>query len=438
MIKKFALAGFLYLIIFSAQAQFKNIKIDEAGNRMGEPYITVNPDDPKNLVASGADDTIFYSTDGGATWEKTKLTSSLGIYGGLVLIADSKGTIYCLHSSNPGGEGLSNEKALDQIVCHASSDGGKTWEEVGSVGYNPPKDQARPFVTMDAKGGLYLTWTQFDKYKSTDATCQSTVLISTSSNGKKWSKPVVLSQTPGNCNDTGTTTGVATPTVAPDGKVYVTWPLQNKIFLDRSFDGGGVWLMNDVPTADQTGGWSLKVPGYSHSNEVPMLMVDKSKSTYRGCLYLVWADQRNGENDTNVWFSRSYNYGDNWSSPVKMGSDSTAKHQFMSKMAVDPLTGYIYIVYYDRSAYEDNQTDVYLAYSADSGANFKSVKISESPFVAEDVAGFGDYTNISAQNGIITPIWVRTDNGKTSLLTSVIKQEELIPPTPTEKGKKKK
>jgi hypothetical protein len=109
-------------------------------------------------------------------------------------------------------------------------------------------------------------------------------------------------------------------------------------------------------------------------------------------------------------------------------------------MAIDQVTGFIYIVYYDRSGDEDNQTDVYLSYSDDSGGNFKTVKISETSFVADDKATFGNYIGISAANGVITPVWTRCDEGKTSIWTAVIKQSDIITaaaPTPA-KGKKKK
>ena len=109
-------------------------------------------------------------------------------------------------------------------------------------------------------------------------------------------------------------------------------------------------------------------------------------------------------------------------------------HQFLPWMTIDQSTGYIYIVYYDRRNYNDNQTDVYLAYSSD-GSNYQEVKISESPFVPTEDTFFGDYTNISAHNGIIAPIWTRMDEGKTSIWTTIIRQEDLIKPEAPAKKK---
>jgi hypothetical protein len=354
-------------------------------------------------------------------------------------VSDDKGTHYTFHLSDPTGEGVENEKSLDHILCHVSRDGGKTWEEGSSVGYNPPKDQHKPWATVDFKGNVVVTWTQFDKYGSKDPTCESTILISTSANGKKWSKPVRISQTPGDCIDAGNTVDGSVPAVGPDGKMFVTWASKDKIFLDRSFDGGGMWLENDIKVIDQPGGWNFKIPGHDRYNGMPVLMVDQSKGTYRGCLYMVWADQRSGANDTDVWFMRSNNYGDSWSSPEKMGTDSLNTHQYLPRMVVDNVTGYIYTVYLSRSSHDDTQTDVYLSYSIDSGGSFKSVKISESPFTPVDVGSFGNYnTNIAAHNGVITPVWARMDDGKTSIWTTVIKQSDLVPVLESGKGKKKK
>ena len=431
---------FLSVMPFCTDAQFKNIKIDEGvdGKRAGGPSIVINPNDPKNVVVASSGGTISYSFDGGGTWAQTKLSSSYGIYGDPVLVSDDKGTLACLHLSDASGEGLKNDKSLDQIICHVSRDGGKTWNEVAPLGYNAPKDQVKPWATVDAKGNLYVTWTQFDKYGSAESGCQSTVLISNTGSGKKWSKPIVLTQTPGACSDDDKAMGVAVPTIGADNKIFVAWEIGNKIMLDRSFDGGEVWLSNDIPVGDCMSSSDLKISGFERTNEIPNLCVDRSKGSFKGVLYLAWADKRSGDNDANVWFSRSHTYGDQWSTPMKMGTDEGAKHQFQPRMTVDQVTGIVYIVYYDRSGYDDNQTDVYLSYSNDSGATFKSVKISEKPFVADDKATFGNYIGISASNGVITPVWVRCDDGKTSIWTTVIKQGDIITAAAPTKGKKKK
>jgi hypothetical protein len=416
------------LIPLLAYSQFKNIKLDEQsgdGDYICEPSIAINPRYPNNIVAASVLNNIYFTKDGGTTWQKREVKSSMGVYGDPALIADDGGHFYFFHLSDPThGKGGYDSEKLDRIVVQRSSDGGDTWTDGEGIGFNHPKDQDKEWPAVDSKGNLFLTWTQFDKYGDTSPDCKSHIMLSISRNGKKWSEPIQLSQLPGNCVDDDNTAEGAVPAVV-DGRVFVAWSNQGKLFLDRSFNGGNTWLNNDITIGQQPGGWDFKIPGHDRCNGMPVLMVDKSKSPLRGTLYLVWADQRNGEGNTDVWFMRSSNFGDNWSNAIRINNDNSNRHQYLPWMCVDDVTGYVYIVYYDRRDYDDMRTDVYVAYSVDGGQNFKNVKISESPFIPDETKFFGDYTNISAHKGVIAPIWGRMDNGKMSVWTSIIKHEDL-------------
>ena len=415
-------------------AQIKNIKLDDV-----EPYqpaIVVNKKNPLNIVAASEPNNIFYTVDGGNNWQSIKLKSSLSVNGDPALISDDKGNIYSFHMTGKAAE-QSGDLASDQIICHISKDGGKTWEEGAPFALNGSKVQKNPTATIDVKGNIWVAWTQFDKFRSDDKDCQSNVFLTASSNGKKWSKPIHVSQLPGDCADDDNSVKGPVPAISADGKAFVAWANQNKLFLDRSFNGGDLWLSNDITVGQQPGGWRMAMEGHASTSGHPVLMIDQSKSMYQGCLYLMWADQRNGENNTDVWFMRSTNFGDNWSSPVKVAEDTSKRHQYLPTMAVDQSTGYIYAVFYDRSAYSDNQTDVCVAYSTDGGINFKTTRISDTPFVSDEEMEFTDYIGISAHKGTITPIWTRVENGKASLWTAIIKQNDLIQ-VPQASGKKKK
>ncbi|MEZ4947294.1 MAG: glycosyl hydrolase [Cyclobacteriaceae bacterium] len=430
---------FLMLGHVAASAQFKNIKLsgeDEAGKPMVEPSITINQKDSKNIIAAYSLDQIKYTRDGGETWNETTVTSPYGVYGDVVLESDAKGDIHFFHLSDPSGEGRSNEAWLDRIVSHMSDDGGESWDEGKSIGHNPPKDQDKPWVAIHPrKGNLAVTWTQFDKYGSKDKECQSNIMLSTSSNGKKWNDPIQLNQVPGDCVDGDNTAEGAVPAIGRDGKMFVTWSNGETIYLDRSYNDGETWLRNDIAIADHVGGWDMVIPGLGRCNGMPVIRVDNSPTRSVGVLHLIWADQRNGDTDTDVWYMRSVNHGDNWTAPQKIGADSSNRHQFLPWMTIDQTTGYIYIVYYDRRNYDDNRTDVYLSYSSDGGNTFKEEKISESPFIPTKDKFFGDYTNIAAHDGIIAPIWARMDNGKTSIWTTIIKQDQLMKEEKTNKKK---
>ncbi len=432
---------FIVLCETSGFAQFKNIKLDSAiagrTHQPCEPTIVINRKNPKNIVAASVLNNVYITEDGGETWKTIALESSHGVAGDPVLLADKKGTLYNFHLSNPGG-GDRDSDWIDRIVCQISNDNGLTWSDGSFAGLNPPKHQDKPWATIQPKTrNLYLTWTQFDKYGSSDEAHKSNIMFSESKDGKKWSKPIQINQLSGDCLDDDQTTMGGFPAVVED-RLFVAWSVDNKIFLDRSFNNGATWLTNDIEIAEQHGGWNLSIPGISRSNGLPILIADNSYSQFRGSLYLVYADQKNGETDTDIWFKRSSNFGDNWTTPIRVNDDDGGKHQFLPWMTMDNTTGMIYIVYYDRREYDDLQTDVYLAYSNDGGGTFKNVKISESPFIPTEETFFGDYTNIDADNGIITPIWTRMDDGKTSVMTTIIQQDDLIKRQMPEKKKKKK
>ncbi|HYC84922.1 MAG TPA: sialidase family protein, partial [Chryseosolibacter sp.] len=341
-------------------------------------------------------------------------------------VSDHKGIFYYFHLSDPTqGKGGYDSEKLDRIVVQQSDDGGFTWTPGESIGFNHPKDQDKQWPAVDAKGNVYVTWTEFDKYGDDNPNCMSRILFSKSKNGKKWTAPLQVSQTPGNCKDDDFTAEGAVPAVRTDGKVFVTWSNQNKIFFDRSYDGGATWLTNDLAIAEHAGGWDIKIPGHDRCNGMPVLVANNSKTALNGQLYVVWADQRNGEDDTDIWFLRTSNNGDNWTAVTRVNDDEKGKHQYLPWMTVDQATGVIYILYYDRRNYEGAETDVYLAYSTNGGNSFTNVRISEKPFTPVETTFFGDYLNIAAHRGIIAAIWARMDDGITSVWTAVLTQDQL-------------
>lgn len=433
----------LMIVQVTVFAQFKNIVLDrqdDSTRAPAEPSVAISLKNKDNIVGAAILDKVYISEDGGKTWTKKRISSTMGVWGDPVLISDKKGDFYYFHLSDPTGKNWASEEILDRIVVQKSTDKGNTWSDGESIGFNHPKDQDKEWAVVDLKSNnIYTSWTQFDDYGSKDSTCYSNIMWSMSSNGgKKWSDAIQMNNLSGDCVDGDKTTEGAVPAVGPDGQLYVTWAYDGRIFLDRSFDKGKTWIRSDIEAVKQEGGWAFDIPGLNRTNGMPILLSDNSYSQYRGSLYLNWADQKNGEDDTDIWFSRSINHGDSWTFPVRVNNDEPGKHQFLSWMTMDQSTGIIYIVYYDRRDYDDLQTDVYLAYSKDGGRNFSNVKISETPFIPTGDNFFGDYTNISAVDGRIVPIWTRMDDGKTSIITTVIEEEQLMGERDNGKKKKKK
>ena len=303
---------------------------------------------------------------------------------------------------------------------------GKKWDGDFFVGYNPPKDQDKEWGCADNQGNLYLTWTQFDEYESRQPGDSTNILFATSTDqGKSWSDPLAINQFKGNCLDGDSTVEGAMPVIGPDGEIYVTWAFANKIYFDKSTDGGKTWLENDIVVAEQEAGWSFDVPAISRANGFPVIACDTSSGPGRGTIYLSWTDKKDGHTD--VWFTKSEDGGNQWIDPVRVNNDSTRAEQFFVWMTFDQSDQSLYFVFYDRRAYDENgiATDVYLAYSFDPGHSFKNVKISESPFIPNEQVFFGDYTNIVAYKGIVRPVWTRMDQGKLSIWTALINKKDL-------------
>ncbi len=405
--------------LLPAAAQVKNTLLGEIGGEGAcASAIAVNPRNPSNIVVVSGRGNSWITKDGGASWKEGKVASGSNFLGNPVLFADDKGGYHLLSLFDSDGESPGARLAFQR-----SGDGGETWADGDVVAIDPSRHVQNPWAIRDGKGNWFATWMQFEGGDLTDPGCKASVFFSMSKNGKKWSDPTRIGDF-GRCL-LQNTTGAAVPAVTYDGKAMIAWSGNNKILLDRSFNGGEWWLSNDITVADQKGGSSLLVPGHGSCNATPILMTDLSKSHFRGSLYIVWSDQRNGEHDTDVWFTRSHNFGDNWSLPTRVNNDGSGRHQYMPWMTVDQATGYIYVLYYDRRDHEDNSTDVYLAWSADGGASFHNKLISESPFTPEERSPVGAFINVSAHKGTIAPVWSRVDDGKVSVWTAVLKQEDL-------------
>jgi hypothetical protein len=387
-----------------------------------EPSIAINPLNPQQVVAGAVLDFVYRSEDGGKTWAADRLRSSYGVYGDPVILADYAGNFFYAHLADPNGQGRSHPSWLDRIVVQKSADGGKTWNDGSYAGHRPPADQDKQWLAVDPRNNhLYMTWTEFDQYGSARPEDRSRILFSSSTDaGESWSEAIAINQYEGGCLDDDNTTEGAVPAVGPDGQVYVAWSFAEKIYFDRSLDGGQTWLDEDIVAAEQPGGWTFDIPGISRANGLPFTGADLSAGPYRGSVYINWTDQRHGKDDTDNWFIYSRDGGDNWSAPIRVNDDPPGRQQFFTSMTVDQSTGYIYIVYYDRRAYDDLRTDVYLAYSTDGGQSFTNQRISESPFSPAPFVFFGDYNHISAVNGTVRPIWTRLDDGKLSVWTALV------------------
>jgi hypothetical protein len=374
--------------------------------------VVVNPRNPSNLILAVAG-SVYYSVDAGKTWEKS-LSAPETV--SPVVIANTKGEAHYL-TVEQTADGKS------AIFCRASGDGGKTWIGPAAITASATADQRMPWGIYDGKENLYVTWTQFDQYNNKDQNCQSRIMLARSPNGRKWNDPVEISQTPGDCQDGKMATGGSIPIVGIDGKIFATWTHGEMIMLDRSFDGN-LWLSNDIAFLQQKGGRTLDIPQVGVTNSKAIIVSDRSKNDHRGLLYLAFADQRTSKSRTDIYFSRSMNYGDLWISPEKIASSSDQHHQFLPWLTIDQSTGHIYVVYYQMS--EDGMIDVNLSWSIDAGLTFKTNKLTKTSFKLT-FQGKPEYINVSAYKGTICAAWIQSNNdSKNTVHIATLTHDDLL------------
>ena len=111
-----------------------------------------------------------------------------------------------------------------------------------------------------------------------------------------------------------------------------------------------------------------------------------------------------------VFSSTSTDHGRTWSQPVRVNSDPIhdGNDQFFQWMTVDPITGAVYVQFYDRRDDPANRKTWFtLARSTDSGKTFTNFAWTDTPFASEQ-AFLGDYTWLAAFNNKVYGVWTET------------------------------
>ena len=107
----------------------------------------------------------------------------------------------------------------------------------------------------------------------------------------------------------------------------------------------------------------------------PFIAADNSFGTYRGRLYVVYANNEpvGSGNKPDIWCRYSDNQGTNWSAPVRINDDPNPQdnHQWQPAIWTDKDTGRLYAKWYDtRRTPTSDSTDVYASYSDDGGVTW--------------------------------------------------------------------
>lgn len=422
--RNFATLIFLILCYFSVNAQFPNVLISTS-NSPEEVSIAINPKNTNQIVAGANLNNSYRSNDGGMTWTISTITCpAYSVYGDPVLFWDTANACYYVHLSNPNPSTTPGGTWVDRIVVQKSTNSGANYATCNATGKNGSKVQDKAWAVVNPTNNeIHVTWTQFDVYGSSNPADSSIILYSKSNDGgNTWSSPLRISHYAGDCIDADTTVEGAVPAIGPLGEVYCAWASQQGLMFQKSTNGGVTWLPVENLITSIPGGWDYAISGVMRCNGLPFTMCDLSSGPNKGTIYINWSDQRNGTTDTDIWLVKSTDGGATWSTPKRVNDDPPGKQQFMSAMTIDQVTGYLYVVFYDRRNYSSgNNTDVYMAVSKDGGNSFVNYQINANVFSPNASYFFGDYIGISAHNNVVRPIWMQmTNTGALSVYTSLI------------------
>lgn len=402
------LAGVLHAEQTLAQTTIVSLHPD--GVQTNEPSLAIHPRDPSIQILGSNTSYFFVSRDGGFHWQSVTVNPPEGYYGDPVTHITREGHFYLVHLAR--NRKLEYPASFDRIVFEKSTDGGQTWTSTG-IGLNPGKMQDKPWMAADERkrspyrGRIYVSWTEFDKYGSTDPLDSSRIRLAWSSDGGKVFNTTVVSDTSGDARDGDQTLEGATCAVGPRGELYMVWAGRGYLWFDKSIDGGKTWGRDRI-IEKQYGSWNTEdVEHLMRSNSMPFLTADN-----KGMLYLVYGDARNGDQD--VFLKTSEDGGNTWSPALKLNTDNAkGRDQYMPALTTDAATGKVYAVWYDRRHSPANlYTDVYLR-PLKKGKPGKEYRITNAPFCPPGkTVFFGDYISVAAARGEVSAAYTVYDHDK--------------------------
>lgn len=373
----------------------------------------------------------YHTTDGGVTWsggDTLPTHTNLALFMADPAVGiDLDGNLF-FNALLYGG--------TSDVIVARSTDNGVSWNQ-SAVPPDSGGFRDKNHMAIDINSGspfenrLYTAYTDFGPFPGP-------VMFSRSTNrGVSFSVPTPISGGVGAEFAQGINLAVG-----PNGELYAAWsgydvfpPVTTRLGFNKSTDGGVTWQgavsignVFDIRGTLVKGGNSIRV------NSFPSMAVDRSGGPQHGWIYIVYAEKNPTTPD--IFLVRSTDGGATWSSPRQVNQDAGAKDQWFSWITVDPVTGHLYVVYYDSRNFSANDSaQVYISASADGGDTFEDILVSDMAFLPTPIPGLaggysGDYIGISALNGIAWPCWNDNRTGIHQAYTSrVVFLEVGSPPT---------
>ncbi len=418
----------------------------------GEIQIAVNHRNTNQMVAAantwgtaGAacnneeTQSIFYSSNGGATWDYTCAPSNnvMGLGTCTATVFGSDPALYW----NDNNEVFLNYMLLCSsttttkysMVVARSADGGATWTKQGII------KNAWSTGTLEDKNFYAIDNTSTSPFYGRHYTCwdrsNNEKFAYSSNNGVTWTEVDLPAAGVGGI-DLGCEIAVQ-----KNGTVHVVWEsltcsstcTDERMWYTKSTNGGASWS-TPVQVHDHN------LAAFSGANKPPVadqrgiapfgaVDVDNSGGACDGTLYATFGDYTSGgATQTDVWVTRSTNGGTTWGAPVKVNDDGlTGRTQFHPFLQVDPSNGNVVVAWHDaRNDANNRKVEIYAARSTNCGVSFETnVKVSQASaefnnsavsYTDENTTDnanrnpnqYGEYMGLDVKNGKAYLAWVDT------------------------------
>lgn len=388
-----------------------------------ESDIRVNYNNPQQLIAaSNAIDLIgtqaqFYSSNGGRTWNQSRLPLTGGTEDSLhsdpVVDWTSVGTAWAVTV------GIDAAELTLQLRAYRSADGGATWTFDGTVsGRQTATDREMMWIDHSAtsphKDNIYVIWHNG----------QPVFVSRRTGPAGAWQAPVRVSGT----ETAGTGMGADIKTNGV-GDVFAFWPdtVSRRVLVAKSTDGGATFAA-PVTIAKTFAAYEIIVPGFASRHALMYVSGGAYRAATQNCVYAVWVDLTGagecttaaGAPGTNVsspctsriWFTRSTNGGLTWEPPRMINHQAARNDQFNPRLAVDETRGQLLVVYYDTVNDPGRlRTDLWCQTSFDDGVSWSfplkvtTAETDETAPGADVGHQYGDYVGLTGYGGMFWPSW---------------------------------
>ena len=234
------------------------------------------------------------------------------------------------------------------------------------------------------------------------------------------------------------------PRIGPNGELYIGyWDFDDGIKMFRSLDGGQTLQLIEI--AQRMDIWGIdgtRFPGEFRVASLTSLAVDPNDGT----LYVTYPDTTSvsgGQRNVDIYFCKSTDQGDTWTTPVVINGDGTPPgDQFFPWIEVDER-GRIHMLSYDTRmtpGVDDVSPaiiEAYYTYSDDGGDSWTELILTEQPFSsANDGFGdgfIGDYLGIGIGRCYAYPVYLSTHEGTSNVYVRRVTDEISVGPSAVQK-----